>query len=126
MDNAATVKVVDRVMTFQVTDILCQAIRTASNSKKEVNRVKIYMEMLGYSEREAKRLDYFINNITGVPISTTGKAAAWMAEELFYQDDGVNDWPWAEAQGWWNGQGGGDLKDNPDGSNTWVRVEEEQ
>jgi len=116
----------DKVVTLRVTDTICVALRKAGVMKKEANRIKVYMEMLGMTEYTAKRLDWFVNNITGVPISSEAKAAAWLADEAFYEDDGVNDWPWAEGAGWWDGTGGGDYRSDPENSNKWVPVEKKQ
>lgn len=100
--------VTERVMTLQITDPICVALRTTGVMRKEVNRVKKLMEILGYNENRAKRLDYFVHNMAGL-MSTEAKAAAWIADELFYEDDGVNDWPWSENGAYgWKGQGGGD------------------
>ena len=103
-------------MTLSNTDLICQAIRTAIQFK-EANRVKHLMEMLGWNEREAKRLDYFVHNIGGTPLESMAVAAAWVANETFYVNDGVNDWIWAD----WNGEGGGDWKFESPDSNRVVR-----
>lgn len=96
-------------ITVAVTDPICVALRTTGVMRKEVNRVKKLMELLGYNEHRAKRLDYFVHNMAGL-MSTEAKAAAWLADEEFYEDDGVNDWPWAANGAYnWNGQGGGDF-----------------
>jgi hypothetical protein len=105
-------------MTISNTDAICVATRKARQFK-EVNRVKILMEELNWSEREAKRLDYFVHNIGGVPLEQTAVAAAWVANETFYVNDGVNDWIWAD----WNGEGAGDWTTEPD-SNVIVRVKQ--
>ena len=106
-------------MTISNTDAICVALRTTSVMRKEANRVKKLMEMLGWNEREAKRLDYFVHNIGGVPLEEMAKAAAWVANETFYVNDGVNDWIWSD----WNGQGGGDWTVEPDTSRI-VRVQQ--
>jgi hypothetical protein len=95
-------------ITVSTTDPICVALRTTDCIRKEDNRVKKLMELLGYSEQRAKRLDYFVHNMAGL-MSIEAKAAAWVADEEFYYDDGVNDWPWAENGAYgWKGQGGGD------------------
>jgi hypothetical protein len=114
------------IITLRKTDPICVALRITSVMKLEANRVKKLMEMLGYSESQAKRLDYFVNNMVEV-ISTEAKAAAWIADETFYVDDGVNDWPWSEFGAYgWKGQGGGDFKTDPENSSRWVRVDIEK
>lgn len=96
-------------ITLSNTDLICVALRTAGLMNKEANRVKVYMEKLGYDERTAKRLDWFDQKLrtSGVPIEGAATvAAAWLANEEFYVNDGVNDWIWSE----WDGAGGGDFK----------------
>jgi hypothetical protein len=108
-NEAVKLKVTDRVVTLQVSDTICQALRKASVMRKEANRIKVYTEMLNYNENRALRLDYFTHNLAGL-MSTEAKAAAWLADETFYEDDGVNDWPWAAHGAYnWNGRGGGDF-----------------
>ena len=110
-----------------VTDTICVALRKAGVMKMGANRVKLYREMLGFTEREAKRLDWFVNKLgmsqSGVPLLDVAIAAAWLANEAFYVDDGVNDWPYSWC---WDGQGGGDFRTDPENPNKWVPVEKNQ
>jgi hypothetical protein len=94
-------------ITVSNTDTICVAIRKAGVMRKEANRTKLYMEMLGFNERTALRLDWFVSklSLSDVPLETEAIAAAWVANEEFYFNDGVNDWIWTG----WDGTGGGDF-----------------
>lgn len=99
-------------ITLSNTDPICVALRKAGVMLKEANRVKLYMDTLGFGERTAKRFDWFVDKMrrSGVPLETPAIAAAWLANEEFYVDDGVNDWIFAPSNCDWNGQGGGEFK----------------
>lgn len=90
------------------TDKECVALRKAGVILKEKKRIPVIMETLGCDERTAKRFDWFVKKLSqgGVPLLHEAIAAAWVANEAFYFDDGVNDWPFAWA---WDGKGGGDF-----------------
>src|ERR1700674_255892 len=97
-----------KTITLSKTDTICVARRKAAVMRKEANRVKLYTEMLGFDERTAKQLDWFDWKLrySGVPLEGGAIAAAWLANEKFYHNDGVNDWIWAS----WDGTGGGDYR----------------
>jgi hypothetical protein len=77
-------------VTISNTDQICVAIRKIAIMRKEENRIKTSMEMLGFDERTAERFDWFCKTISkdGI-LCNEAVAAAWVANELF-GNDGVN------------------------------------
>jgi hypothetical protein len=86
------------------------AIRRASITMTQANRVKLYMKELQLSENEALRLDWFVDvtQHRNPSLKSEAVAVAFLATEVFDTNDGVND-SWFIDAGW-KGQGGGDRK----------------